>query len=114
MEAPTVSSAFDKFWEDYFKRHDVLPAGINKPRAEYFILEYLEYTKPVEKFFKKLGIAGKALAVLEGLATDEDDLFQMLVFKYAHIAFGVCGNHHEDWVKELELDYKRLRRNKVI
>lgn len=56
MEAPTVSKVdkFALFWEDYFKRHDVLPEGINKPRVEYFILEYLEYTKPVEKFLKRV------------------------------------------------------------
>ena len=46
--------SFDKFWKDYFKRHDVLPEGINKPRAEYFILEYLEYTKPVGEFLKRV------------------------------------------------------------
>ncbi len=46
--------SFNKFWEDYFKKHDVIPEGINKPRAEYFILEYLEYTKPVERFLKRI------------------------------------------------------------
>ena len=46
--------SFDKFWEWYFKKHDVIPEGINKPRAEHFILEYLEYTKPVGKFFNAI------------------------------------------------------------
>ena len=48
----TVS--FDPFWEYYFKKHDVLPEGINKPRVEYFILEYLEYTEPVGEFLKRV------------------------------------------------------------
>lgn len=31
-------------------------------------------------------------------------------YKYAHVARGVCLNPHEDWKKELEEAYKRMKR----
>lgn len=55
-------------------------------------------------------LKGRALLVIDHILVNiesEDKLLCML-YRIAHCATGVCGNIHEDWVEELEANYKRL------
>ena len=56
----------------------------------------------------------KALCVIDMLLTNEcsDDKLMSLIYKIAHSAAGICDNPHEDWKKETQTLYRRLKRQK--
>jgi len=54
------------------------------------------------KFTRPTDLPGRVCRVLEGLDTDEEGPFANMVYRFAHIASGRCGNRHEDWVAEFE------------
>ena len=63
----------------------------------------------------------KALRTIEGmilsycpvLDTEEHKLLNQ-IYAYAHVAVGECDNKHRDWVKELNADYRKLKKHGVI
>ncbi len=62
----------------------------------------------------KIDIKTKALRTIEGICLLDEKPENAKFYKIAHIALGHCGNPHEDWVKELDVVYKSLKRHKII
>ena len=65
-----------------------------------------------------MDIKDKALITIEGL-TFEDMTIPAekklsMIYKFAHVARGECGNPHESWVKYLDETYKALKKHGVI
>ena len=54
---------------------------------------------------------GKALLVMDHILTviDTRDPFLNTLYKIAHSATGVCGNPHEDWKRETNELYDKIK-----
>ena len=58
-----------------------------------------------KKFTRPDDLPGRVCRVLEGLVGDLEDPpedFAGVVYRFAHIASGRCGNLHADWLAEFE------------
>ena len=72
-------------------------------------MELKEHKKFIEQARRRERICartlkGRALLCIDGILSNlasEDQLTSKL-YRIAHCATGVCGNPHEDWIKELE------------
>ncbi len=62
----------------------------------------------------RVDIKTKALRVIEGICLLNESAEEEPFYKIAHVALGTCENLHKDWRKELEKEYKHLKRHKVI
>ena len=55
-----------------------------------------------DKFTRPADMPGRVCRVLEGMVADDEDPYANMVYRFAHIASGRCGNQHENWLAEFE------------
>ena len=73
------------------------------------MVEWLQKARYREKLCART-LKGKALLCIDHILSvleSEDPLLNKF-YRMAHCATGVCGNPHEDWVKEIEETYQKL------
>jgi len=56
----------------------------------------------MDKFTRPTDMPGRVCRVLEGLVADSDDPLAGVIYRFAHVASGRCGNPHKAWVDEFE------------
>lgn len=61
-------------------------------------------------------IKAKALYTIEGMILGVEPENKMLnaCYKFAHVALGHCENPHNEWLKELEETYSKLKDDNII